>query len=193
MDNEKKEEILKKGLELILKKGYYGTGIQEIADTAGIPKGSFYNYFKSKEQFAIELLEESTSALQKQLDRVLNDQTIPSIKRLERLHKGVTYGYIKEGFISFGYLASILSLEMASTDSPITKAINRAFDRIKEPLSHCLQEAKETGDIDPSFDIDKLTEFIQNAWYGALVRTKASKTVIPLDIFYEISMTLIVR
>jgi len=193
MANDKKQEILETGLELILKKGYYGTGIQEIADAAGIPKGSFYHYFKSKERFAIELLEENTSALLKQLVRVLNDQTIPSIKRLERLHKGLTHSYIKEGFISFGYLASILSLEMASTDSPITIAINRAFDRIKEPLWRCLQEAKETGDIDPSFDIDKLAEFIQNAWYGALVRTKASKTVIPLDIFYEISMTLLVR
>ena len=50
MANDKKKDILGRGLELILKKGYYGTGIQEIADSAGIPKGSFYNYFKSKEE-----------------------------------------------------------------------------------------------------------------------------------------------
>lgn len=48
MGPEKENEILQKGLDLILPKGYCGTGIQEIADAAEIPKGSFYNYFESK-------------------------------------------------------------------------------------------------------------------------------------------------
>ena len=191
MVNKKKKEILEKGLELILQKGYYGTGIQEIADAAGIPKGSFYNYFKSKERFAIDLLDYNASFILEQLEGVLTDQATPSIQRLERLHKGVAYNHIKEGFISFGYLTSILSLEMAHTNGPIVKAINTAFERIKQPLRRCLLEAKESGDVDPLLDIDRLSEFIQNAWYGALVRTKASKTIIPLDIFYDMSMKLL--
>jgi len=191
MANEKKKEILQKGLELILQKGYYGTGIQEIADAAGIPKGSFYNYFKSKEKFAIDLLDDHVSVILEQLEEVLTDQTTPAIQRLERLHKGLAYNYIKEGFMAFGYLTSILSLEMAHTNGPIVEAINAAFERIKEPLRQCLLEAKESGDVDPVLDIDRLAEFIQNAWYGALVRTRAKKTTIPLEIFYDMSMQLL--
>jgi len=191
MDNKKKKEILDRGLDLILRKGYYGTGIQEIADAAGIPKGSFYNYFKSKERFAIELLDQSVSRILEQLDEIFSNQTIPSIKKLQQLHKGVTYNYIKENFISFGYLASILSLEMAHTNGPVIEAVNTAFDRIIQPLKQCLSEAKEVGDIDPSSDVDMLAEFLQNAWYGALVRTKAIRTVIPLDVFYDMSMEIL--
>jgi len=191
MRNGKKEMILEKGLELILKKGYYGTGIQEIADATGIPKGSFYNYFKSKEQFAIDLLNYSVNGIMEELEGVLTDESIPSIQRLERLHKGVTYDHIRRGFRSFGYLASILSLEMAHTDGPVVKAINAAFERMKEPLRRCLQEAKEAGDINPATTVEKLAEFIQNAWYGALVRTKASNSFLPIDIFYDVSMELL--
>ena len=191
MDDLKKTEILDRGLELILKKGYFGTGIQEIADRSGIPKGSFYNYFKSKEQFAIELLDHCVRGILEQLVEVLTDDAIPSIQRLERLHKGVSYEHIRKGFESFGYLASILSLEMAHTDGPVVKALNQAFERIKEPLRRCLQEARDAGSIDPKLDVAKLAEFIQNAWYGALVRTRASDSFIPLDSFYEMSMELL--
>ena len=53
---EKKQDILDKSADIMYLKGYNATGVQEIADAAGIPKGSFYNYFDNKEQFAIELM-----------------------------------------------------------------------------------------------------------------------------------------
>lgn len=191
MDQEKRKEILEKGLSLILKRGYYGTGIQEIADAAGIPKGSFYNYFKSKEQFAIDLLDYSVRGLVEQLEDALTDDAIPAIQRLERLHKGVAYRYIRDQFMSFGYLASMLSLEMAHTNGPVIAAVDQAFVRMKEALRRILQEAKDAGHVRASLHVEKLAEFIQNAWYGALIRTRASGTIIPLDIFYDISMELL--
>ena len=48
--------LLGVGLTLFAKRGYHGTGIKEIVDNAGVPKGSFYNYFKSKEEFGIEII-----------------------------------------------------------------------------------------------------------------------------------------
>ena len=51
-----KDNILEKGLSLFEAKGYNATGIQEIADAAEIPKGSFYNYFSSKEDFGVAVI-----------------------------------------------------------------------------------------------------------------------------------------
>jgi len=53
----KRSTIITAGADLMLRKGYHGTGIQEIVDGAGVPKGSFYNYFKSKEDFALAAME----------------------------------------------------------------------------------------------------------------------------------------
>ena len=51
--DDKRSSILDAGAALMLRKGYHGTGIQKIVDAAGVPKGSFYNYLKSKEDFAL--------------------------------------------------------------------------------------------------------------------------------------------
>ena len=42
------------GHELFTRCGYHATGIQQITDQAGVPKGSFYNHFDSKEAFAAD-------------------------------------------------------------------------------------------------------------------------------------------
>ena len=53
----KKEHILQAGLEVMKAHGYNGTSVKDIVDAAAVPKGSFYNYFVSKESFAVEALE----------------------------------------------------------------------------------------------------------------------------------------
>jgi TetR/AcrR family transcriptional regulator, transcriptional repressor for nem operon len=51
------ERLLDAGLELFLKQGFNGTGIQQITDRAGVPKGSFYNHFPSKEGFGVAIID----------------------------------------------------------------------------------------------------------------------------------------
>ena len=46
---DKRARILASGTSVMLRKGYNGTGVQEITQGAGVPKGSFYHYFESKE------------------------------------------------------------------------------------------------------------------------------------------------
>ena len=53
----KKDALIEAGKGIMLRKGYHGTGVKEIVDAAGVPKGSFYNYFKSKEDFVLSAME----------------------------------------------------------------------------------------------------------------------------------------
>ena len=53
----KKTEILEKGAEIIYKKGFNNTGINEILEASGVPKGSFYFYFRNKEDFGLQLID----------------------------------------------------------------------------------------------------------------------------------------
>ncbi|MDB5769038.1 MAG: transcriptional regulator, TetR family, partial [Collimonas fungivorans] len=54
--NDTRATLLETGLRLFAEQGYNGTGIKEIVDATGVPKGSFYNYFKSKEDFGAEVI-----------------------------------------------------------------------------------------------------------------------------------------
>ena len=56
MKTERIESILKIGADLILKYGYNNVGLNKILETANIPKGSFYYYFNSKEDFGIQVI-----------------------------------------------------------------------------------------------------------------------------------------
>ena len=62
-------KLLETGIQLFAKNGYNGTGIKEIVEAVGIPKGSFYNYFKSKEEFTVEIIGFYSDTLTLQIGR----------------------------------------------------------------------------------------------------------------------------
>ena len=65
LKNNKKQHIIETGMQVLKEKGFNGSGIAEIIKKANVPKGSFYYYFKSKEQFAVEVLEHYSKNLLK--------------------------------------------------------------------------------------------------------------------------------
>ncbi len=52
-----RESLIQAGIEQLSTHGYHGTGIKQILDQVGVPKGSFYNFFGSKEAFVAEIIE----------------------------------------------------------------------------------------------------------------------------------------
>ena len=84
-----KEQIVQAGLKILLDKGFNGVGVQEITDTAGVPKGSFYNHFESKEALGAEIVERygmDNTRRQVLLDRSLPGLEAPAraLRRIER-------------------------------------------------------------------------------------------------------------
>ena len=77
---ENKQHIIRKGLKALYLKGYNATGVQEIANAAGIPKGSFYNYFKNKEDFAIEAMRLFTARELEMMQHILSENSMPDRK-----------------------------------------------------------------------------------------------------------------
>ena len=76
--------ILDCGERLIAHKGFVGVGLAEILAVAGVPKGSFYHYFSSKERFGEALLTRYTATYLEQLDRLLRADGTPARTRLMR-------------------------------------------------------------------------------------------------------------
>ena len=70
-------------------RGFNATGVQEITAAAGVPKGSFYNYFDSKEAFAVAVLTEYWDAVVAEYGAILTERRTPPLSRIARYFAGL--------------------------------------------------------------------------------------------------------
>ena len=73
---------------MLLERGYNDLGIQAVLDEAEVPKGSFYHHFKSKEDFALQVIDLYMGEVHKGLDACLGDTTRPPLQRVRGLLRG---------------------------------------------------------------------------------------------------------
>jgi TetR/AcrR family transcriptional repressor of nem operon len=180
-----KEIILQSGSALIYRKGYHGTGIKEITDSAGIPKGSFYNYFNSKEHFAISALDYMGRASLRRMKSSLTDASTPPLDRIVGFFTKMVEKNIHELKFKQGCFIGNLCQEMADVNEAIGEKIDSIFRKYTKMLSICLSQAQKSNDISKEHDVDILAEFIFNSWEGALLRMKASRNAQPLTAFLD--------
>lgn len=186
---DKKESILQAGGELMFQRGYNGTGVKDIVDAAGIPKGSFYSYFPSKEEFAIEALRHTADNDYARIKRLLSDPGMPPLMRLEKLFAAMVAENTQVHKFSKGCFVGNMSQEMADRSEPIRTEVERLLKRNQGAVKECLREAQGAGQLAPKEDIATLAEFIWNSWEGALLRMKASKNPTPLIAFQKMLST----
>ncbi len=191
--DEKKQHIIRNGLKALYLKGYNATGVKEITDAAEIPKGSFYNYFKTKEDFAIETMQFFTDRELETMRSVLSDQSIPPLIRIENLYRQKVEYFITKGSFSLGCYLCNMTLEMADVSDPIARAASQMLKNEYAPVIACLEEARDSGDLDPSKDIYELSNLIRNSWLGTLILMKANKNPEPLYGFQKQLHSLILK
>jgi TetR/AcrR family transcriptional repressor of nem operon len=160
-------------------KGYNHTGIQEILDAAGVPKGSFYNYFKSKEDFGLQVIDYFIDYFNQFTEGVTSD---PSLSPLEKIRR------ILEQFISFfeskdyayGCPVGNLSQEMGDLSQAFREKLKEALDKMAGIYAQRLKEAQARGEMSVSIDPIETAYFIVSSWHGALIRMKVEKSSEPL-------------
>ncbi len=178
----KKDFLLCRGLEVMKAKGYNGTSVKDIVDAAGVPKGSFYNYFDSKEAFAVEAIEKVAADSYRDSLALLGDQQVPPLERLQRFFLANAESACAEEF-KVGCFLGNMCQEMASNCEAIRVTTNKALGNTTSLIDKVLTQAQQQGGIDKQTDTKAMSEFLFNAWEGALIRMKASKSRAPLDAF----------
>src|SRR5882762_1278459 len=92
-----KATLVDAGLHLMLEKGYHHTGVQEVLQAAGVPKGSFYYYFPSKAAFGLEIIAHFAAAYMQRLEQSLGDITQSPLTRLRRHLEQTLAGFERRG------------------------------------------------------------------------------------------------
>lgn len=174
-----RERLLEEGLNLFGRNGYAATGVQDITDAAGVPKGSFYNYFQSKEDFAVAVLELYRDRASEH-SAFLTSTEIPSpLTRLSAFLGAAEQELSDSGFAG-GCLAGRLAQELAGEQAQFRAPLCQVFGAMQQAVERCLVEAQQVGELAPQDDPALLASFLVNAWQGAMLRAKAAGSVQPL-------------
>lgn len=186
-----REDILNAGTMLMFSHGYNATGIKDITDEIEIPKGSFYNHFNNKEEFAIEVLENYIDNGILYHEQKLRERKFSPLKRLEKLYESMINGYKGQKNYKLGCLMGNLSSEMADVNSNFRRILERGFKRQEKVIQRCLDEAKEEGEIFADLDTKVVANFILNSWHGALIRMKSDGNASALDNFKNLTFKML--
>lgn len=180
----KKDYLLDAGLKVMATRGYNGTSIQDIVNAANVPKGSFYTYFKSKEDFAIEALEKVTEERMIQNRHLLSDRSICPQERLTRFFVDNIGGC--EENLNGGCFLGNMCQEMSESSEAIRIKVRQMLRNSTQSIEDVLEEARLKDGLKSQLPSPILAEFLFNAWEGTLMRMKASKCREPLNAFLTV-------
>jgi TetR/AcrR family transcriptional repressor of nem operon len=169
-----RRRLLDNGLTLIGKQGFAGSGVADITSAAGVPKGSFYQYFESKQSYAVELLEDYWSAIEDKHTKVLLDERYPPLDRIARHFHSIAQDHKQQKYV-LGCLIGNLGVEIAGAGEDAQAKLRQILKRWASLLSNCLKEAQEGGDLDRKQDVEELAAVLIEAFEGAVMRSKVER------------------
>lgn len=187
--------LIRSGVELLTEQGFVASGLDQILKTVGVPKGSFYHYFASKEAFGLAVLDAYDDYFAAKLDRHLLDNTIPPLTRLRGFVDDARQGMARHDY-KRGCLVGNLGQEITQLPNSFGPRILEIFRHWEQKVAACLEEAQSTADIDPQADAAALAEAFWIGWEGAVSRARLVQSSQPLDRFFEqflSSLTLSIR
>lgn len=181
---ETRELLLRAGLEALTEKGFAATGIEEILGRVGVPKGSFYHYFDSKEAYGLDLIERYGAFFAHMLDRHLLDRARLPLDRVRAFVDDATQGMARFEFRR-GCLIGNLGQEMGALPESFRIRLKCTFEDWQARLSACLVEAQQARQLAPDADTGRLAAFFWIGWEGAVLRAKLEQSAEPLGIFAD--------
>jgi TetR/AcrR family transcriptional repressor of nem operon len=172
-------KLLEAGLRLFGENGYNGTGIKEIVEAVGVPKGSFYNYFKSKEDFTVDIIGFYSDTLASHWDDLLAKGPADPLAALRNSFEMII-SHHEQCEVRTGCLIGNLAAEISEASDLCRQKMHHSTMTWKNRISDYILQGQTLGTIRNDITAIVLAEFIWNAWEGALLNMKIIKSTVPV-------------
>jgi TetR/AcrR family transcriptional repressor of nem operon len=189
---EVRARLLSVGREVVHDCCFNGCGVQDITAAAGVPKGSFYNYFRSKEVFAAEILDDYWQSIEDRHGPILYDARIRPLARVKKFFHALTDDHSKNDF-ALGCLIGNLSLELSNISEEVRSKLLEVLGRWQAALAACLREAQEREELDRKQDVEELAAILIEAYEGAVMRGKIERSGNAYERFEKIVLPRLMR
>ena len=182
----KRDELVRVGREIVAQHGFKAASLNDILTTAGIPKGSFYYYFDSKEDFGLAIVDDFARDYRDRFQRILSDERHSPLTRLRNYFELKIVDMAECGCTD-GCLIGNLAQELSAQNELFRDRLNRVFAEWEQFFFQCLQAANEAREISLNSDRQlDLAKFILASWEGAILQAKVTKSVLPMEIFVRV-------
>lgn len=172
-----REHLLATGEAVFRGKGFTAVGLTEILAAAGVPKGSFYHYFRSKEGFGVDMLTRYFSRYDDELRALLMDA--PGTGRERLLHYfGRWAARCEHGDAqtrATACLAVKLSAEVSDLSELMREVLVTGMEQVQRRLAQALTAGQTDGSIDPALQAEALAGALYQLWVGAELLTKVRR------------------
>lgn len=182
-----RKRLLSAGLDLVHAQGFAASGVKDITDAAGVPKGSFYAYFSSKEALAAAILEHYWAGIEARLLPILETDR-PVLERVVGFFHGLADEHEAGDFL-LGCLIGNLALELSSSSEVTRAELVWILDRWGAALAACVRSGQRgSGEVRGDVDAGELAAQLIEAWEGAALRGKVTRSRMPYDRFEAVTI-----
>lgn len=177
-----RDKLLEAGAQAIAAKSFNACGLAEILSLAGVPKGSFYHYFESKEHFGVALIERECDEYVEFLRPLLDDRSRSPLARLKTVFEHGRDECVANGAARL-CLVPKLALETSQLSEPVHAAVKAAYARWSAVLADVIREAQAAGEISRRHDAERLADILVMLWEGATIRMQIDRSLRPVEDF----------
>jgi TetR/AcrR family transcriptional repressor of nem operon len=186
-----KEDILDAALSLFADAGYNAVGVKEIVDKAGVPKGSFYTYFPSKEMLGCAVIDRYSENLSDRLHALMAPDGRP-VERLRRHFAGLSKDIAATDFLN-GCLLGQFASETAGQSDLMRVSLMQRFSAWANALALVVAETADRDQLRAPFAPKEAASFLLNSWEGAALRACVDRNRAPLDTFQKVAFALVFK
>lgn len=174
-----RDHLLDVGKHLFRQKGFSAVGLSELLSQAQVPKGSFYHYFRSKEIYGVEMLEQYFQDYDQSMSELLIYQDGSGAQRLLSYFQKWRDRYFPHGESSC--LAVKLSAEVSDISEPMREVLVDGMHRIEARLSQAIRRGQDDGSLAEDINPQVLAATLYQLWVGAELLAKVQRSQLPLD------------
>lgn len=176
---EMRQHILDVARSLMTNKGYTAVGLAEVVASAGVPKGSFYHYFKSKEEFGQALLEEYFSEYLTTVDAMLSADGLAAEQLTHYFHY---WAHTQGSDLPDGKCLVVkLGPEVCDLSDAMRVILQRGTDAIIKRIEQCIERGQVDGSIQTETPAVVLAQALYQLWLGASLLAKLNKNDAPFE------------
>jgi TetR/AcrR family transcriptional repressor of nem operon len=173
-----REALIEIGIEQLSVKGYHGTGIKQILDAVNVPKGSFYNYFPSKEAFVAEIIRAYSAQGLQQLDAYVDQSDDEPLQKIKTIYEFMLEKFVDQ-HCQRGCLIGSLAAEMGNQSELCQSAMLQSVANWKRRVTGLIRQAQLAGAVRDDLSAEQITSVFWAAWEGSLLKMKMEGDVTP--------------
>jgi len=185
-DTDSRQAILDAGQRTIAHKGWAAVGLNELLSEAGVPRGSFYYYFKSKDVFGEAMMQEYFREYLADMDEVFGQQDLPAADRLMQYWQHWRETQSLDD-CQGKCLAVKLGAEVSDLSEPMRIALKDGTTGITERIARMITAGQADGSLSSEIEPARTAQMLYDLWLGASVMAKIHRTMDSVDNAYSIT------